>query len=103
MQISCAVTAELISAFVFAIRIVQSLFYLNTKFQAPSHLFGLYSPVCVGPGKKKTEDRFSHNEAHFTDYRLLLLLLFLFERVSLPLGALERLLCLILSIPVPSL
>ena len=51
-QISCAVTAQLISAFVFAIRIVQSLKYLNPKFQASSHLLWLYSPVCVGPGRK---------------------------------------------------
>ena len=52
-------TAQLISAFVFAIRIAQSLYYLNPKFQASSHLLSLYSPVCVGP-----EDRFSHKEAH---------------------------------------
>ena len=32
--ISFAVTAKLISAFVFATRIVQSLFFLNLKFQA---------------------------------------------------------------------
>ena len=51
-EISFAVTAKLISAFVFAIRIVQSLFYLNLKFQASSHLVWLYSPVCVGPGRK---------------------------------------------------
>ena len=44
-QISCAVTAQLISAFVFAIRIIQSLYYLNLKFQASSHLLWLYSPV----------------------------------------------------------
>ena len=59
-QISFAVTAKLISAFVFAIRIVQSLYYLNPIFQASSHLLWLlYSPVCVGPGRKP-----SHNEAH---------------------------------------
>ena len=51
-QISFAVTAKLISAFVFAIRIVQSLYYLNPKFQASSHLLWLCSPVCVGPGRK---------------------------------------------------
>ena len=51
-QISFAVTAELISAFVFAIRIVKCLNYLNTKFQASSHLMCKYSPVCVGPGRK---------------------------------------------------
>ena len=37
-QISFAVTAKLISAFVFDTRIVQSLYFLNPKFQAPSHL-----------------------------------------------------------------
>ena len=38
MQISCTVTAQLISAFVFATQIVQSLYFLNPKIQAPSHL-----------------------------------------------------------------
>ena len=51
-QISCAVTAQLISAFVFAIRIKQTPYYLNPKFQASSHLLWLYNPVCVGPGRK---------------------------------------------------
>ena len=37
-QISCAVAAQLISPFVFAIRIVQSLYYQNPKFQASSHI-----------------------------------------------------------------
>ena len=37
-QISCAVTAQLISAFVFATWIVQHLYFLNPKFQASSHL-----------------------------------------------------------------
>ena len=36
--------------FVFATRIVQSLYFLNTKFQASSNPMWLYSPVCVGPG-----------------------------------------------------
>ena len=54
-----AVTAQLISAFVFAIRIVQSLYYLNPKFQASSHLLWLYSPVCVGPGRKPRRPVFS--------------------------------------------
>ena len=62
-QISCAVTAQLISAFVFAIRIVQSLFYLNPKFQASNHLLWLYSLECVGP-VGNPEDRFSHDEGH---------------------------------------
>ena len=33
-QISCAVAAQLIQAFVFAARVVQSLFFLNSKSQA---------------------------------------------------------------------
>ena len=44
-----AVTAKLISAFVFATRIVQFLFFINPKFQASSHLLWLHSLVCVGP------------------------------------------------------
>ena len=58
-QISCAVTAQLISVFVFAKRIVQSLFYLNLKFQDSSHLLWLYSPVFVGPGRKPRRPVFS--------------------------------------------
>ena len=44
--------AELIRAFVFATLIVQSLYFLNRKFQASSHLPWLYSLVCVGPRRK---------------------------------------------------
>ena len=51
------------SAVVFAIWIVQSLFYLNPKSQDSSNLLWLYSPVCVGPGRKP-ERWFSHNEPH---------------------------------------
>ena len=58
-QISFMVTAKLISAFVFATRIVQSLYCLNTKFQASSHLLWLYSPVCVKPGRKPRRPVFS--------------------------------------------
>ena len=50
-------------AFVFAIRIVQTLYYLNPKFQVTSRLLWLYSPVCVGPGQKPRRP-VSHNEAH---------------------------------------
>ena len=49
-QISFA--AKLISAFVFATRLVPSLYLLNSKFQASSSILWLYSPVCVGPGQK---------------------------------------------------
>ena len=37
-QFSFAVTAKLISAFVFTTWIAQSLYFLNPKFQASSHL-----------------------------------------------------------------
>ena len=66
------VTAKLISAFVFAIRIVQSLYYLKPKFQASNHLLCLYSPVYVGPGRKP-ERWFSHDAAPV-----------IFEQVNLP-------------------
>ena len=49
---SFAVTAKLISAFVFATRIVQFLFYLNPKFQASCYFLCLYSLVCVEPVRK---------------------------------------------------
>ena len=51
-QLRFAVTAKLITAFVFATKIVQFLYFLNPKFQASSHLLWLYSPVCVRPGRK---------------------------------------------------
>ena len=56
-QISCAVTAQLISAFVFATCIVQFLFYLYSKFQASSLLLWLHRPVCVGSGWNPTRGR----------------------------------------------
>ena len=66
-QISFAVTAKLISAFVFATRIVLSYkissLYLATKFQASSLLLWLYSLVCVGLGRKP-HCWFSHEVAH---------------------------------------
>ena len=58
-QISFAVTAKLISDFVFATRIVLFLYFLNPKFQASSYLLWLYSPVCVGPGRKPRSPVFS--------------------------------------------
>ena len=45
-------TAQLNSAFVFASWIVQSLYFLNPKFQASNHLLWLYSPVRVISGHK---------------------------------------------------
>ena len=55
-------TAKLISAFVFATRIVQFLFYLNPKFQASSFFLLLHRPVCVGP-VRKPHCWFSHEVA----------------------------------------
>ena len=51
-QISCAVTAQLISAFVVAKRIVLFLFYIYQKFLASSFMLSLYSLVSVGPCRK---------------------------------------------------
>ena len=69
-QISFAVTMKLISAFVFATRIVQFLFFLNPKFSASSHLLCLYSLVCVGP-VRKPYCWFSHAAALIMTYSLL--------------------------------
>ena len=46
-----AITAQLISAFVFATPLVQP-FYFNRKPPASSHFLCLYSSVCVGPVRK---------------------------------------------------
>ena len=67
-QNSFAVTAKLISAFVFATRIVQSLCFLYTKFQASSHLAWLYSLVCVGPGRKTRRPVFSQRGSNNTTF-----------------------------------
>ena len=67
-QISFAVTAKLIRAFVFATRIVQFLFYLNPKFQASSSFLCLYRPVCDGP-VWKPHCWFSHEAAHLFQCR----------------------------------
>ena len=60
MRLFVYAKTQLISAFVFATQIIQSLFFLNPKFQGSSHLLWLYSLVCVG----NPEDWFSHNEGH---------------------------------------
>ena len=48
----------------FATRIVQSLLYLNLKFQVSSNLLWLHSPVCVGPGGKPRRPVFSQQWAN---------------------------------------
>ena len=67
-QISFAVTAKLISVFVFATRIVQSLYFLNPKFRASSHLQWLSSPVCVGPGRKPRRPVFSRRGLYISGF-----------------------------------
>ena len=52
-------TEKLISAFVFATRIVQSLFFLKPKFQSSRLFMKLYRPVCVRPGRKPQRPVFS--------------------------------------------
>ena len=66
-------TAKLISAFVFATRIVQFLFYLNPKFQASSSFLCLYRSVCVGP-VQKPHFWFSHEAAHTSKSEIILLI-----------------------------
>ena len=63
-QLSFVVTAKLISAFVFATRIVQPLYFLYTKPQASRHLVWLYSLVCVGPGWKPQRPVFSQRGSY---------------------------------------
>ena len=46
-QISFAVTAKLISAFVFATQIEKFLCFLNPKLPASSHFLCMYTSVCV--------------------------------------------------------
>ena len=55
---------EAVQRLVFATRIVQTLSFLNTKFQASSHFLRRRSLICVGPGRKP-EDRFSDVAAPF--------------------------------------
>ena len=82
-QISFAVTAKLISAFVFATRIVQFLFYLNPKFQASSSFLSLYRPVCVGPGRKPRRPVFSRLQVSQCRPSVLLFFISRFHNVDL--------------------
>ena len=59
-QISFAVTAKLISAFVFATWILQYIFFLNPNFQVSSNCAARIVSDLVGNSK----DRFSHVAAH---------------------------------------
>ena len=70
VQISFAVTVKLISAFVFATQIVQSVYFLNTKFHASSCYLLLCSPVCVRP-VPKPYCWFSHKKAQISVWAVL--------------------------------
>ena len=67
-QISCAVTAQLISAFAFATRIVQS-----PKFQASSLFLRQYRSGYIGPGQKPRRP-FYLLHGSYEPYAVLLLL-----------------------------
>ena len=51
----------------FATQLVQFLFFLNTKFQASSHLPCLYSPVCARPGQKPRRPVFAQRGSYVCD------------------------------------
>ena len=66
-QINSAVTAQLISAFVFATQLVQSLYLPNPKIQASGRLLLLYSPLCIRPGQKLRGQFFSRQDSYIND------------------------------------
>ena len=63
VQISFAVTANLIRAFDFATPTAKFLYFLNPKFPVSSHLLCLYSFICVQPDWRP-HCWFSHVVAH---------------------------------------
>ena len=54
----------------FATRIVESLYFLNPKFQASSHLLWLYRPVCVGLGRNPRRPVFSQRGSNALKHKL---------------------------------
>ena len=69
-QISCAVTAQLISGLVFAIRMVTFLFFQSPKFQASS-LFLRLTDWLMSDLVGNPEDRFSRIAAQMSLIRAL--------------------------------
>ena len=66
-QISCTETTQLTRAFVLTTTIVQSLYFLNPKVQASSHLLWPHIPVCVGNPKDRflmTRLKYNHSLEH---------------------------------------
>ena len=68
-QISFAVTAKLISAFVFTTWKVQSLYFLNTKFKPPAIFCGCKARF-VSDLVGNPEHGFSHNKAYIQLYEI---------------------------------
>ena len=66
-QISFAVTAKLISDFVFTTRIEQFLFFLKKKFQSSRLFLKVYRPVCVRPGRKPQRPVFSRRGSYINN------------------------------------
>ena len=64
-QISCAVIAQLIRAFVFATRVVKFLLCLQPKFQDSSFHPWMYRQVCFGPGRKSRSSYFVFKQIFF--------------------------------------
>ena len=65
-QISCVVIAQLISAFVFATQIVQSLYFLNTNFKSLA-IFCVCTARLALDLAGIPEDRFSCEAAHISE------------------------------------
>ena len=65
----------------FPTRIVQFLVYLYPKFQASSHLLWLYSPVCVGPGRKPRRPVFSERGSYSLFLVIFILFPFSFSKI----------------------
>ena len=63
-----SVTAKLISAFVFAKRIVQPLYFINPKFQAPIDIFCGCTARFMSDLVGNPEDRFSHDAAELVSH-----------------------------------
>ena len=60
----CAVTAQLISTFVFVTPIVQFLLYLYPKFQDSNFFLRLYRPIFVRRGRKARRPVFSRRSSY---------------------------------------
>ena len=74
-------TAKLISAFVFATQIVESLFFLNPNFK-PLAIFSDCTARFVSDLVGTPEDRFSHNKAQISPYILMFLFVFTLLNIS---------------------